>query len=257
MPRARNIKPSFFKNEILIELPFETRLLFIGLWTLADREGRLEDRPKRIKMEIFPADNLDVDSLLSQLNKAGFIQRYVPALDQHDASMVQVNSAYIQIVNFVKHQNPHIKEAKSAIPALDQHHASPADSFLLKPDSLNLIPETPLMEPLVPHGVKEKILLPDWLPKQDWQDWLAMRKKIGKSPTDRALKLAIGELLKFKESGHDPGKILQQSIMNNWAGLFEIKKGFTDGKYKQRHTGFGGQDFYDGTEGFDTSTDTF
>ena len=55
MARARNIKPAFFKNETLVELPVETRLLFIGLWTLADREGRLEDRPKRIKMEIYPA----------------------------------------------------------------------------------------------------------------------------------------------------------------------------------------------------------
>ena len=49
MARARNIKPGFFKNEFLAEMPCEVRLLFIGLWTLADREGRLEDRPKRIK----------------------------------------------------------------------------------------------------------------------------------------------------------------------------------------------------------------
>ena len=62
MARARNIKPSFFTNEDLVELPFEDRLLFIGLWTLADREGRLEDRPKRIKMAVFPADNVDVDA---------------------------------------------------------------------------------------------------------------------------------------------------------------------------------------------------
>jgi len=42
--RSRNIKPGFFKNEIIAEMPTETRLLFIGLWLLADREGRLEDR---------------------------------------------------------------------------------------------------------------------------------------------------------------------------------------------------------------------
>ena len=66
MARARNIKPSFFTNEDLVELPFEDRLLFIGLWTLADREGRLEDRPKRIKMAVFPADNVDVDASLAR-----------------------------------------------------------------------------------------------------------------------------------------------------------------------------------------------
>ena len=47
MARSRNIKPSFFMNEDIIELPYEARLLFIGLWTLADREGRLENRPKK------------------------------------------------------------------------------------------------------------------------------------------------------------------------------------------------------------------
>jgi hypothetical protein len=70
MARARNIKPSFFTNEELVELPFSTRLLFIGLWTLADREGRLEDRPKRIKMAIFPADNIDVDAALGELESS-------------------------------------------------------------------------------------------------------------------------------------------------------------------------------------------
>ena len=48
MPGARNIKPAFFANEFLAELPCEARLLFIGLWTLADRRGRLEDRSKGI-----------------------------------------------------------------------------------------------------------------------------------------------------------------------------------------------------------------
>ena len=44
--RARNIKPGFFKNDALAELDFAGRLLFIGLWGIADRAGRLEDRPK-------------------------------------------------------------------------------------------------------------------------------------------------------------------------------------------------------------------
>ena len=98
MARSRNIKPGFFKNEDLVDLPFETRLFFIGLWTIADREGRLEDRPKKIKMELFPADNVDVDDMLYQLDKKGFIVRYEVG-----------ESKYISILNFTKHQNPHHK----------------------------------------------------------------------------------------------------------------------------------------------------
>jgi hypothetical protein len=52
--RACNIKPGFFKNEVLGTAVPILSLLFSGLWGLADREGRLEDRPLRIKAEIFP-----------------------------------------------------------------------------------------------------------------------------------------------------------------------------------------------------------
>ena len=52
MARARNIKPGFFKNEDLAECSPWARLCFAGLWTLADREGRLEDRANVIQDEL-------------------------------------------------------------------------------------------------------------------------------------------------------------------------------------------------------------
>ncbi|MES5773184.1 hypothetical protein ABUE25_15975 [Acinetobacter baumannii] len=105
MARARNIKPSFFMNEDIIELPYEARLLFIGLWTLADREGRLENRPKKIKMSLFPADDINVAEQLDNISKLGFIELY-------NADGIDV----IQIVNFVKHQTPHGLEKDSELP---------------------------------------------------------------------------------------------------------------------------------------------
>lgn len=139
MARARNLKPGFFKNEFLNTLSMEARLLFAGLWTLADREGRLEDRPLRIKMELFPLDTLDVNDLLSELhNSVGeFIKRY--EVD---------GQKYIQILNFKKHQNPHHRENPSVIPGMPEQgtakpEASPekvrrgrAESLLLNPESL-------------------------------------------------------------------------------------------------------------------------
>ena len=113
MARARNIKPGFFRNADLVELPMEARLLFIGLWTLADREGRLEDRPKQIKMEIFPADNVDCDAMLDQLASTGMLARY--EVD---------GKRYLQVVNFTKHQNPHRDEKASTLP---NHHGERAD----------------------------------------------------------------------------------------------------------------------------------
>ena len=105
MARARNIKPSFFKNELLAEMDAFDRLLFVGLWCLADREGRIEDRPKRIKMELFPCDGYDVDAGLRNLEKHGFVIRY-------QAGEVAV----VSVINFHKHQTPHGTEKDSELP---------------------------------------------------------------------------------------------------------------------------------------------
>ena len=110
MARARNIKPGFFKNDVLVEMSFSTRLLFIGLWCIADREGRFEDRPKKIKMELFPMDDVDVDAALNELASGGFLVRY--EVD---------GKRYVQIYNFAKHQVPHHKEVASEIPAPEGH----------------------------------------------------------------------------------------------------------------------------------------
>ena len=131
--RARNIKPGFFKNDTLAELDFAGRLLFIGLWGIADRAGRLEDRPKKIKAELFPYDEVNVDSFLGELTRLGFILRYQAEGER-----------YIQIVHFDKHQNPHPREAPSNIPAPGPCPSlAPAGSCLGKPQDLPSRAESP------------------------------------------------------------------------------------------------------------------
>ena len=118
--RSRNIKPGFFQNEHLVELDPKTRLLFVGLWLMADRDGRLEDRPKKVKMQVFPADNWDVDLMLNQLAGCGLIVRY------------EVDSAkYIAIPAWSKHQNPHVKEKVSTIPAPDKNSINTSAAGLI------------------------------------------------------------------------------------------------------------------------------
>lgn len=108
MARSRNIKPGFYKNEDLAECSIWARFIFPGLWMMADREGRLEYRPKRIKGELLPYDNEDVEPLLNELQRFGFILIYEAQ-----------GAKFIQIIKFGTHQNPHYKEAPSTIPAPD------------------------------------------------------------------------------------------------------------------------------------------
>jgi hypothetical protein len=140
MARSRNIKPSIMENEDLADLPALARLLFIYLWMLADREGRLEDRPKRIAGRALPYDReADVDVLLDQLAVAGFIARYVVG-----------DQAVIQVINFTKHQSPHVRESASELPEIGKgiakaetrHNLGNADASPRSPDSLFLIPDS-------------------------------------------------------------------------------------------------------------------
>lgn len=116
MARIRALKPDFFKDEDLATLPYEARLLYEGLWCFADREGRLEDRPKYLKVEIFPYDNVSIEKLLNLLSSPQiqdrpekvFIRRYT--VD---------NRKYIDIPEFNKHQSPHNTEKESLLPSFN------------------------------------------------------------------------------------------------------------------------------------------
>lgn len=135
MPRRRSLSPEFFKDEDLACLPFEARLLFQGLWCYADRSGRLEDRPKYLKAEIFAYDRVDVDKLLSLLANPqitdrpakAFIRRYTVETRQ-----------YIEIIEFSKHQNPHPHEPSSLFPDLPLHVITSNDLVVSRNDTPTL-----------------------------------------------------------------------------------------------------------------------
>ena len=119
MSRIRTIKPDISLDEKLAELGFAARLFFRDLWCHCDREGRCEDRPKKLKALIMPWDDVDCDILLSELSPH-FLVRY------------EVDGRkYIQVRTFLKHQRPNIKESPSEIPQcpqaiLDEHEKDSA-----------------------------------------------------------------------------------------------------------------------------------
>lgn len=167
--RARNIKPGFWKNEELAEIPYEARLLFIGLWGMADREGRLEDRPKRIRAEVFPFDLINIEKLLDVITLHGFIIRY------------EANAKrYIQIVNFEKHQYPHPHEARSIIPPCNDKpcnvHLNPD---VMNPSSLNPdIMNTPSPDKVRPLSSFEAL-------------WNRYPKRIGRKAAEKHYKASV------------------------------------------------------------------
>lgn len=125
MARIRYLKPEFFDDYDLCQLKPLARLLFAGLWCWADREGRLQDEPVKLKKNILGYDSCNVDALLNDLQSAGFITRYS-----------LVGKKYISVNRFTAHQRPHVKEVASSIPSPPSQNTPLPESESTDPEPL-------------------------------------------------------------------------------------------------------------------------
>jgi hypothetical protein len=95
MARIRSIHPALFTDEAFAGLSMAARVLLLGLWTEADDQGVFDWKPITIKMRIMPVDNVDVPSLLIELEDADVIRGFV-----------QDSKSFGAIRNFCKFQRP-------------------------------------------------------------------------------------------------------------------------------------------------------
>jgi len=215
--RARNIKPGFFKSEIIAELPFQTRLLFIGLWCYADKDGRFEWRPKKIKAEIFPydsrLDNGELTVMLRLLNDRGKIKHYL--VDGVE---------YGWIPKFEKHQHPHHTEKGSELPEFKKEFEINGELTVKQPlnngynPSDSLIPDSLIPDSLIPDSLiglkKENPLSPIGDPVAQKLKNL----KISKEQVQEKIKIEYQKALPFLKEKY-PGRDydLELRTMLDWA----------------------------------------
>lgn len=96
MARIRTIKPEFWRDEKIMDCAPVERLLFIGLWGLADDYGRYELAPRNIRAELFAEDEISseqVRGMLMDLSAKGLITVY--SAEGKD---------YFYVTNWDKHQ---------------------------------------------------------------------------------------------------------------------------------------------------------
>ena len=103
MARIRNIKPEFFRHEILQELGPIPMLFFAGLWCQCDKAGNFPWRPAQLKLDILPFIEYDVGTSLEALRKSSMICRYSG----------QDGKEYGHIPSFREHQRFFGSEAKA------------------------------------------------------------------------------------------------------------------------------------------------
>ncbi len=72
---------------------------------------------------------------------------------------------------------------------------------------------------------EDPVQVPDWMPIDQWMDFVSMRVDMGKADPDKpwsrvAAKNAIGKLTNAKTKGHDVADILRDSVINRWQGIW-------------------------------------
>jgi hypothetical protein len=206
--RQRVLCPSFFVDEGLVTVSPFARLLFAGLWCVADREGRLEYRPIRLKMLLFPADDVDVETLTQELERIGVVVRY----DSEDFGPL------LWVRHFLKHQHPHHREAGSILPPYDGPSLGP--SVVGKVESLGLSSVESGVSLTVSESESESVSesVKDIRSKErastdrfdEW--WAAYPKKVGKIAARKAYAKALtivpahSLLAAVKNNGFNPDR---------------------------------------------------
>jgi phage replication O-like protein O len=74
------------------------------------------------------------------------------------------------------------------------------------------------------QGGSSKFETPDWLDKNVWLEFKKYRQKGKGKFTPYAQKLAVKKLSTFRDAGNNPTDVLNQTMLNGWTGLYEIKK---------------------------------
>jgi hypothetical protein len=232
MPRIRSIKPQFWIDEDLAKVKRDVRLLYIGLWNICDDGGVFEWRPMRIKAMLFPNDtdiNAEIlEQWLDDLVNIGNVKKfsnngslfgYIPTLLVHQEiykpSEWRFASPPKELIpsNLLLHNY-----SPTTNPPVTKEYGSTQDSS-----------EKPIKEKekekIKVKDIYKDITLPPFVEKTTWDNYIDMRIKKRARPTIHAVKLIIKDLTKFKEQGQDVNLIIEQSIKNNWTGIFALKDG--------------------------------
>jgi len=180
MARIRTIKPAFFRHANLFDAEKETglplRVAYAGLWTACDREGRFEWKPRELKLDALPFDEVDFSRVLNALASRGHIVRYV--VD---------GQAYGVIPSWHDHQVINNREAPSVLPEPTEESIESTTST--REARVDDVQPTPLMHAQVEGKGREgkgkgrreardtrALPRPDIVAVQIWEDWIALRK---------------------------------------------------------------------------------
>jgi hypothetical protein len=96
MARRRMIDPNFWQSEDVSKLTIRQRLLFIGIFSNADDEGKLRGNPAFVRSAVFPYEDFTLRDIEDDLNKV----ESIGSIHQYEVE----GSKYIRLINWKKFQ---------------------------------------------------------------------------------------------------------------------------------------------------------
>lgn len=247
MARKRMIDPSIWQSEDFSKLSTLAKLVFIGLFSNADDEGRGRAKAIYIKSIVFPYDEAlrvtDIEKSLDEIAANMSITFYL-----HDGS------EYYSLENWSKWQKIDKAQA-SQIPAFDEDSTMIRGTFAEQSsNSRRTIVEqsSNVREPVPPKRIEEnrseekgkeeaddfadRSFSPDLKSKiQEWLTYKSERKE-GYKPTGKKSLLTMLEN-KAKQYGEAAViATIDQSMASGWKGLFWDKLEKAKGNTKTSHS---------------------
>jgi hypothetical protein len=196
MARIRTVKPELFRHEALFEAEQQSklplRLAYIGLFTACDREGRFKWKPRALKLDVLPYDQIDFSRVLDALVTHGFIVKYQNEGDEFGC-----------IPTWSQHQVINNRESTSLLPSPEESTACTSEPRVVDASV------TPLVqtqgegkgreEEGKRKGKKESAVAPrpEDVSQQVWDDWVALRKRKGTTISETAVDGAREEAAKI------------------------------------------------------------
>jgi hypothetical protein len=215
MARIRTVKPELFRHEALFEAEQKTklplRLAFVGLFTACDREGRFKWKPRSLKLDVLPYDNIDFSHVLDALVLNGFIVKY--EFDGEEFGCIP---------SWSRHQVVNNRETESTIPSLEESTPCTRGARVGHASGTPLVQEQG--EGKGKEGnrkgkEKESVIItrPDFVSERVWNDWITVRKKKGApTVTETAWELIVSQAQK---AGYSIEDALKECCLRNWVGF--------------------------------------
>jgi len=151
MPRRRMVDPEIWRNQKIGSLPDAGRLLFIGIFSQADDDGRLKAAPGFLTANIFPYDKNkteeEVKHLRDQCVSLGLIRVYTNGKEE-----------YLDIPGWLEHQQ--IRKDRytpSKLPPFEEagNQLATSGNHLATNDQPNIV-KSSLVKSNTPKGARKK-----------------------------------------------------------------------------------------------------